>query len=568
MIFPNLSSAKYICLDLETFDPGLKTQGTSWVRGQGHIVGVAIGADNENSWYFPWSSNSINLSNFISNLQQRILGFNLPYDLGWLSFSNIDLLNNQHFDAMAGAQVIDNSLQYYNLDYLSELWLGQKKVDLSHKYGPKWKDMMHLLPLQEVATYAKQDVMLTMAIHEYEKTQFDKYDLWRAYELECKLIPIVVQMKKQGVLLDMEYLHTLKKQFQEKEFKLIKQLKLDTGVYDLQIFSANSVAQIFNKVQVDYPRTTLGAPSFTADWLDNCEHTVAQRIRQIRQINKLRTTFLDGLERLAYGGRVYPDYYAGRSDDGGTISARFSCAHPNKQQIPTRTEEGALIRRIFLPDQDTRWACFDYSQQEPRLSVHYAAKLKLSGIDYWVDKFNADYNTDFYTFILEIAGISRQESKTITLARMYGIGAEKTGRKLGVDKDTAWDYINKFDRYVPWMKELMDKCIKVAADKGYLKSYLGRRFMYLPHKAYVMLNRLIQGGAAEQTKQAMVNIYEETGKIPLSQIHDELNYLIHGEGIQIYKELMIDSFKLEIPVKVDCGIGNNWGEAKKKENMI
>ena len=569
MEYPNLSAAKYVCLDIETYDPKLKEMGVGWVRGIGNIVGVAIGADNADTWYYPYSDR---LMDYLQTISQPILGFNLGYDLGWLLHYKCNLLRNSHLDAMAGAQVIDNSLEHYNLDYVCETWLNEKKYSLADKYGDKWKNQMHLLPVEEVAWYAKRDVQLTMMLHEYEKTQFDKYGLWKVYELECKLIPIVIKMKEQGVALDLEYLQILKKQFRETEFAMVKQLKWDVGIYDLNFNSGRSVANIFRRLQIDYPRTTLGAPSFTSDWLDNCDHPVAQRLRKIRQINKLRSTFLDGLERLSYNGRVHPDYYASRSDDGGTISARFSCAHPNKQQIPTRTEEGALIRRIFLPNRDSRWACFDYSQQEPRLSVHYAAKLELSGIDFWVDKFNNDPETDFYTFILELAGIERQDSKTITLARMYGIGADKTGRKLGVDKDTAWQYINKFDKHVPWMKELMDRCIKTAADKGYIRSYFGRRFMYLPTKAYVMLNRLIQGGAAEQTKQAMIDIYEQTGMVPISQIHDELNYnmikdidgQIRESGPILITDIMKNAIQLKIPVKVDVGIADNWGDAKKE----
>ena len=163
-------------------------------------------------------------------------------------------------------------------------------------------------------------------------------------------------------------LHQLKKEFKGKENEVLKKIKQETTM-SVDIWAARSVAQVFDRIGVDYPRTPkTGEPSFTQNWLINCNNPVAQLIRQAREINKFHSTFIDSIQRYVHKGRIHAEINQLRSDQGGTVSGRLSYSNPNLQQIPARNKEyGDKIRSLFLPEEGKQWGSFDYSQQEPRL---------------------------------------------------------------------------------------------------------------------------------------------------------------------------------------------------------
>ena len=146
---------------------------------------------------------------------------------------------------------------------------------------------------------------------------------------------------------------------------------------DVDIWAARSVAQVFDRLGVEYPRTAKSnEPSFTTNWLQNCEHPIAGLVREAREINKFHSTFIDSIQRYVHKGRIHAEINQLRSDQGGTVSGRLSYANPNLQQIPARNKEyGNKIRSLFLPEEGRQWGSFDYSQQEPRLVAHYSASI-------------------------------------------------------------------------------------------------------------------------------------------------------------------------------------------------
>jgi DNA polymerase I-like protein with 3'-5' exonuclease and polymerase domains len=275
--------------------------------------------------------------------------------------------------------------------------------------------------------------------------------------------------------------------------------------------------------------------------------------------------------------------------------------NPNLQQIPARDPElGPMIRSLFLPEEGEKWASIDFSQQEPRILVHYASvfgksrSLPLRGVEEFVEGYRNDPTMDFHTMVADMAQISRKQAKTINLGMMYGMGAKKMADQLDIPLEEAKELINQYHQRVPFVKMLMRGVTDRLNDKGSfgaIRSLKGRKCRFdlwepdsfemnkaLPyHEAvrqygqttrlkraytYKALNRLIQASAADMTKQAMVDVYR-TGKIPLIQIHDELAVSVTGkEEAQSIASIMTNAIDLDVPSRCDIEIGASWGEAE------
>jgi DNA polymerase I-like protein with 3'-5' exonuclease and polymerase domains len=317
---------------------------------------------------------------------------------------------------------------------------------------------------------------------------------------------------------------------------------------------------------------------------------VVQHIARAREINKAHTTFIDTILKYSHKGRIHAEINQLRGDNGGTVTGRFSYSNPNLQQIPARNKElGPMIRSLFIPEDGHTWGVFDYSQQEPRLVVHYAVLQNLYGVDDVLDSYNNDPDTDFHTIVADMANIPRSQAKTINLGLFYGMGKNKLQAELGVDKETSDDLFKQYHDRVPFVKQLMDNVMQRSQQRGQIRTLLGRLCRFhlwepnmfgmhkaLPHDAallehgagirraytYKALNKLIQGSAADMTKKAMIELYKE-GIIPHIQVHDELDISIkdpaHANKI---KEIMENAVRLEIPNKVDYESGPNWGNIK------
>ena len=309
----------------------------------------------------------------------------------------------------------------------------------------------------------------------------------------------------------------------------------------------------------------------------------------IRDRNKAHTTFIDTILKHQHKGRIHAEINQLRSDQGGTVTGRFSYNNPNLQQIPARNKElGPAIRSLFIPGEGCTWGVFDYSQQEPRLVVHYAALQNLYGVDEVLDAYN-EGDADFHTIVADMAEIPRSQAKTINLGLFYGMGKNKLQAELGVSKDKAEDLFKQYHNKVPFVKKLMDNVMQRAQNRGQIRTLLGRLCRFhlwepnqfgihkaLPHEAalaehgpgikraytYKALNRLIQGSAADMTKKAMIELHKE-GITPHIQVHDELDISVINqlEAAKI-KDIMENAVDLEVPNKVDYESGPNWGNIK------
>jgi DNA polymerase I-like protein with 3'-5' exonuclease and polymerase domains len=263
---------------------------------------------------------------------------------------------------------------------------------------------------------------------------------------------------------------------------------------------------------------------------------------------------------------------------------------PNLQQVPIRGEMGIEIRKIFIPEEGEQWLSADYSQQEPRLLTHFAVLNKNDGA-VEVQEAYKEKDLDFHQQTADMADIPRKLAKTIGLGVMYGMGYKKMAVDLDITPMEAKNILKEFRIKVPFMQEMLEDVMNRASAVGTIRTLLGRKCRFdlyepawftrefnraLPLKqaqaeyttvkragTYKALNRLIQGSAADQTKKAMVDIYEKLGAVPLIQVHDELNCSVKSkeEGEKI-KEIMETCVELEVPSKVEYKIDQSWGHAK------
>ena len=405
--------------------------------------------------------------------------------------------------------------------------------------------------------------------------------------METDLFPCLVDMRFLGVRVDVERAHLLKSKLSKEEKQLLLKVKKETGE-DVQIWAARSIAKAFDKLNLPYERTEkTQAPSFTKNFLSSHKHPLVKCIAKAREINKAHTTFIDTIIKYENKGRIHADINQIRSDSGGTVTGRFSYSNPNLQQIPARNKDlGPLIRSLFIPESGCKWGCFDYSQQEPRLVVHYAS-LDQDTSSFGVKDSYLNSNADFHTVVAKMADIPRDQAKTINLGLFYGMGKAKLQAELGVSKDKAEELFSIYHNRVPIVKNLMKSVSNRAQQRGQIRTLLGRlcRFhLWEPnqfgmHKAlpfeqavqehgpgirraytYKALNKLIQGSAADMTKKSMLDLYKE-GIIAHIQIHDELDLSIESEEkAKKVIEIMENAVKLEVPNKVDYESGENWGD--------
>jgi len=603
--YPDLTGYKQIAVDLETCDPRLTTLGPGWARKDGFIVGIAVAAGDE-SWYFPIRhENGHNLDPKITMkwlktqmATPRIdkIMHNATYDLGWLWAEGVDV-QGRIIDTMITGAVVDENRWSYSLNNLGKDYLEERKNEkllrvAAEEWGIDAKAEMWKLPPKYVGLYAEQDAAMTLRLWERLKIELDKLDLWSIWELETSLIPMMLDMRKMGVRVDLDGAEKARRVLRTRKKEVADFIKDKSGVA-IEPWAAASVQKVFEALNLQYPKTEAGAPSFTKQFLSAHPHEVAQAIVRLRETDKADSTFIDTILKHEHEGRIHTEFHQLRSDEGGTVTGRFSSSNPNLQQIPARDPEiKKMIRGLFVPEDGTQWGSFDYSSQEPRLLVHFAASIRGQNRHDMIDSVVQAYHegdVDLHQMVADFAGISRKEAKVVNLGIMYGMGKGKLAGQLGITEAEAGDLLSTHHEKVPFVKGLADLAMQQAAKHGVIRTLLGRRcnfhlweprtFGYkkpLPFEeamkeygqpltrafTYKALNKLIQGSAADQTKKAMADCYAE-GLLPMLTVHDELCFSVESsEQAARIKEIMETGLSdiLKVPSKVDAELGANWGE--------
>ena len=605
MEYKDLSQYKEIAIDLETKDDGLNNKlGAGWAIGKGEIVGFAVAVEGWKG-YFPFGH--LGGGNMIPEQVKKYMKdicalpctkifHNAQYDVGWLEASGIPV-HGPIVDTMIAAALIDEnrfsySLNALSVDYLNEIKAETELREAAAAHGIDPKAEMWKLPAEHVGYYAEQDAELTLKLWQRFKQEIATQSLTTVWEMEQQLLPILIKMRQRGVRVQVEKAEALQKEMKNQEQELLKAIKKESGI-EVDIWASRQIAKAFDKLKLDYPRTEkTKEPSFTQNWLINNKNKIAQLIVSAREINKFHGTFLSSIMKYQVNGRIHGEINQLRGDNGGTVSGRLSMSNPNLQQVPASNKDfGPKIRSLFIPEDGYKWGSFDYSQQEPRMTVHYAASIGegYEGSNELVQAYQ-NSQADFHQTVADLVGIERTQAKTIGLGLMYGMGKQKLAISLGVSKDEANELIIKYNKKVPFVKKLSDRCKYAADEKGVIRTKKGRkcRFdmwetrdfgLHVAEKyedavakygkdnikrafTYKALNRLIQGSSADQTKQSMLDCYED-GHLPILQIHDELCFNVKDEkhAKQIQKKMQ-NAIEFKVPSVVEYGLGESWGDAK------
>ena len=499
----DLQGVDTVAVDIETYDPNLKTKGLGAIRGDGFITGVAV-ATGKDTVYFPLHHSDVVKSEdekkeFWEQMNKKLLQndkitkvfHNAMYDVCWLQAVTGKKIKGRIVDTMVAASVIDENRFKYSLDNLSKDYLNDSKYkyDLQEKTftwsnGMQKDPMsnMHKLSSKVVKEYAKQDVNLTLRLWELFDKKLDevlytkkienkngkvheeKKTCRKIFELETRLFPCLVEMKENGVRIDTQKLESLGEKLRFRRDNLLNIVKKHTGI-TLQLWAANSIKDLLNNQKItNYEKTPKSKmPKLPKDYLKTHENRFLRMVSKAREADKTVNTFIEGLRGYIHNGRIHADINQIRSDQGGTVTGRFSMSNPNLQQIPAKGYSGKKMRELFIPEEGHKWGSFDYSQQEPRIVVHYAVKHKLSETKELGDKFNTN-EADFHKIVAEMANIPREQAKTINLGLFYGMGKGKLQQELNLDKVQAKELFDTYHRKVPFVKELSDGLMKFATN--------------------------------------------------------------------------------------------------------
>lgn len=630
-LFPDLSRHGMLAVDTEGWDPDLKAKGPGWHRDDTYTAGVALGSEVGFRRYYniehPDEENRVDpdklwryLKHELGREDQPKVGANLLYDIGYLGEYGVEL-KGPIYDVQIAEPLIDENALSYSLERLSKKYLGIGKLDdeleayIKTAFGKEArtnpKRFIAKCPSTVVGPYAIGDVNHPLEIFKQQKVLLEQEGLWDLFVMESKLPRLLHRMRKRAVAVDLDKAEQMRSRLLVDQEVARAKMRHIVG-FDVAVWAAESLARAYDQLGVGYPRTPkTNKPSFTKPSMERLatmggvagEFTAA--VLEDRRIDKMVGTFLEGcILEAHHNGRVYCNFNQLKSDDGGTVSGRFSSSIPNLQFIPERTAEGKLIRSIFIPDGDCDWTKPDYSQIEFRLMVHDAVDLNLKGARQIADDFINDPDTDFHEVVAEIVfgsqftDVQRKRGKTINFGIAFGEGRDKLASQLGVSIEEAMAIIDMYHRKIPFMGKLAERAKGIADREGEIITLYGRKRRFpwgkttwnrqtgerttvvLPHRVpgatriftHKSLNARIQGSAADIMKDAMVKldsdgVFDVLG-VPHLTVHDELDFSMPRtragvEAMRHVRHVMENVVCLNVPLKVEIESGKNWGEVKK-----
>lgn len=617
--FPNIRNAPWISLDCETYDPELIDYGPGWARGKGHICGVSI-AVPWGKWYFPvrhtvqpeLNMDADKVFNWLryslSNNQVKI-GAHLLYDIGWLAQEGIQV-HGTLYDVQFAEGLLDETARVA-LEELGEKYLFRgKKSELlndwimSYYMPPKkfWRREIYRSPITLVGPYAEDDAAMPQQILIRQWPQLVSRGLLELFEMECKLIRILIAMRFAGITVDLNYAEECRSNFTTRADELHKQLEHVAGC-SININAGDSIAKAFDKHNLPYGLTRTGRPSFTADSLKIIKHPIPKLILEERRLRKLISTFIQGYILDAnVNGKVYCSFHPMLSEHGGAKTGRFSSSDPNLQNIPIRTDEGRLMRAMFIHDKGhIKYRSGDYSQIEYRLLAHYATG---DGSNEVRQKYRDDPKLDYHRMIGAMikhfmsVDYVREIIKTLNFAMVYGVGKDHLAEMLGVDVSKGLEISQTFHKAVPFARATMNSIAEEVGQTGICTTILNRQTHFdlwepaawgskgipLPYKdaieeygtnirrafLYAALNYRLQGSAADIMKKSMIDCWEAgifsyTG-VPRLTCHDELGFSDPGNvPDDAWHELvhtMEATIPLSVPLRFDLKEGQSWKDCK------
>lgn len=622
---PDLRNRKRITLDLETRDDGLSNNiGPGWAYGTGHISGIAVVAEGVQV-YIPIAHpdtecfDKNRVKEWVADhfkIDSQFCFHNSGYDLGWI-LADLGVSPPRNID---DTKIMDYLLDENALNYQLDTVAKRRGVpgkdegllrQAAEALGCDPKKDMWRMPARFVGPYAVQDAAATQQLVEVMWPQLETQSLEDAYRLETALVPMLLEMRRRGIRIDMDAVGPAKRQLLGKRDEALAELsdKLTIGrdVTITDVLSSKFLLGLFTAENLPYGSTEKGNPSFANDEIDKIDHWLPQLVVTARQAHDAGNKFIGNyISSFCHRGRLHAEANATK-----TRTTRFAYSSPPLQQMPSRNPDVAsLIRGLFLPEQGEVWGALDYSQQEFRLMVHYAHLCGIKGVDFAVAKYHNDPTTDFHDLAAEMTKLPRRKAKDVNFAKAFGAGRDKFALMTGMTKEDAVATMEQYDEELPFIKGLSEFCQNRANSKGYIRLLDGARSHFdrweprwtewsdvqearkkglnpnlspcsrdlalervsdpdhpwkgrlrrgMTHKA---MNSLIQGSAARQTKMCMLACWNE-GIVPLLQMHDELDFSFSNKRDALRaEEIMRDTVPLEVPVVVDAEFGSNWGNAK------
>jgi DNA polymerase-1 len=510
------------------------------------------------------------------------IGHNIKYDAQVLA--NYDIHIKAIDDTMLLSYVLDCGLHAHNLDDLSKMHFDHTNIKFKEVAGVgKAQVTFDQVALENAVEYAAEDADMTWRLHELLKPRLVDQRMVTVYEiLERPLIDILSGMERHGIKVDAKELKRLSDDFAFRLVDLEKQVHGLAG-REFNVASPKQLGEVlFDEMELPGGKKgKTGAYATGVEILDKLAadgHELPARVLEHRQLAKLKSTYTDALiaQINPETGRVHTSYSM-----AGTSTGRLASSNPNLQNIPVRTEEGRKIREAFIPEKGCKLLSADYSQIELRLLAHVA------GINTLIEAFRSGEDIHALTasqvFGVPVEGMDpmvRRQAKAINFGIIYGISAFGLARQLDISNGAASDYINAYFERYPGIRNYMDKTKEEARNQGYVSTLFGRKCHVrgIGDKNPAMrsfaeraaINAPIQGGAADIIKRAMVAMPAALSKAGLGakmllQVHDELIFEVPNKEIEatsvVVKDTMQNAARLDVPLIVDVGIGDNWNEA-------
>lgn len=568
----------------------LDTETTSTNAIDAELVGMSFSFKENEAYYIPIPADRDKAQKIVDvfrpvfeNEQSLKVGQNIKYDMQVLQNYGISL-KGKIFDTMIAHYVMQPEMRH-NMDYLAEVYLNYKTVHIEELIGEKGKNQKNMRDLdpKNVYVYAAEDADITFKLYHILVEELKKNDAEKVfYEVEMPLVPVLANIERNGVRIDTDSL-------KQSAIEFTRRLnEIETTIYELagtsfNIASPKQVGEIlFERLKVveKAKKTKTGQYVTSEEVLQNLhsKHPIIAKILEYRGLKKLLTTYIDALPQMINPrtNRIHTSF-----NQTVTATGRLSSSNPNLQNIPVRDEDGKEIRKAFIPDDGCLFFSADYSQIELRIMAHLSKDENMIAAFSNNEDIHAATAAKIYHIDLDaVTKEMRRKAKTANFGIIYGISVFGLAERMEVDRKEAKELIEEYFKTYPKVKQYMDHSIEVAKENGYVETIFHRK-RYLPDinskngivRGYAERNAInapIQGSAADIIKVAMARIFEcfqaegLRSKMIL-QVHDELNFSVYPEEKEAVERIVIremdNAYKMSVPLKADCGWGNNWLEA-------
>jgi DNA polymerase-1 len=572
--------------DFFSFDT--ETTGTEPITAE--LVGMSFSYAENQAFYVPVPANREEAQKIVDqfkplleNKQTLKIGQNIKYDMLVLGNYGIEV-QGPLFDTMIAHYVLQPEL-HHGMDYLAEVYLKYNTIKIEELIGPKGKNQKNMrdLPPASVYKYACEDADVTLKLKSILEKELKTNGVEELFwNIEMPLVPVLAYMERNGVRIDTNALKETSTHFTARMHQIEEEVHQLAGI-EFNIASPKQVGEVlFDRLKITEKakKTKTGQYVTSEEVLESLrgKHEIVGKILEHRGLKKLLGTYIDALPLLInpQTGHIHTSF-----NQTVTATGRLSSSNPNLQNIPIRNEEGKEIRKAFIPDEGCEFFSADYSQIELRIMAH------LSGDPHMIEAFQKELDIHAATAakiykeeISEVTREQRSKAKTANFGIIYGISVFGLAERLNVDRKEAKELIDGYFANYPHVKEYMDQSIRIAKEQGYIETIFKRK-RYLPdinsHNAVVRgyaernaINAPIQGSAADIIKVAMIQIYQRfrtegiKSKMIL-QVHDELNFSVLPEEKQKVQQIVIEemerAYKMKVPLRADCGWGQNWLEA-------